>query len=63
MKTYRVYLLDEAGHIRRAREMDCANDGEAIARARLLAAQQGVEVWERARLVSSLPPPNPALAS
>lgn len=53
--SYRIYLLDEAGRISRARDVDCEDDAAAIATARLIASTQGVEIWQRTRLVASLP--------
>jgi hypothetical protein len=51
MRDYRLYLLDSTGHIRRAVELACDDDEDAVARAD--AARQGLpaELWQRARFL------------
>jgi hypothetical protein len=50
-RTYRLYLLNDAGHIVDAIEMACATDEEAVARADALNADRPRELWNLARRV------------
>ncbi len=55
MKMYRVYFLDDEGHVYGADIADCASDGEAARRGTALMARRhsaGVEIWEGARRVA-----------
>ena len=60
MADYRLYLLDGSGHFIGAKEHTLANDAEA-----LLAATEitefcaGVEIWQRARMVATVPKHHP----
>lgn len=57
MATYRIYLVDEAGHIRSApREFDLPSDRDALTIAEQMAGDQRVEVWNRARFVAAFEP-------
>jgi hypothetical protein len=55
MKEYRAYTVGLDGHIIGFEPMVCANDEEAIKRARRLVEGHGVELWSGARLVARLP--------
>jgi hypothetical protein len=55
MPEYRAYSLGEDGHFTGYEPLVCSNDGEAIARAKLLSQRHGVELWSGLRLVSSTP--------
>jgi hypothetical protein len=43
---YRAYVLDEDGRIRRAIELDCADDATALEEARQYADGHDVELWQ-----------------
>jgi hypothetical protein len=49
MPHYRVYVLDEGGHVAGAVEFDCADDEEASERANELRSGD-VELWRRVPL-------------
>jgi len=53
MPGYRLYLLDGAGHIREAVELECRDDEHAVAMALVQEHHQRIamELWEGARLV------------
>jgi hypothetical protein len=58
MLDYRVYLLDEDGRVSQIpRMIRCMTDDDATRRARYLQESQGVEVWQGARLVIKIDPP------
>jgi hypothetical protein len=60
MFDYRVYVLNEQGHVDEVpRLIRCATDEDAERRARLLQRRQAVEVWKGARLVIKIAPPQP----
>jgi hypothetical protein len=55
MIPYRIYRLDDTGHIAGVIERDCPNDHEALAAARQLAEPDApVEVWQRARCLGKV---------
>ena len=55
--TYRAYRVSPGGRVSAvAIILDAANDGEAIAQARVLVDGVGIEVWDRTRLIVALPP-------
>jgi hypothetical protein len=54
MPEYRAYAIGLDGHIFKAEPMICENDEEAVARARMLAAEHAVEVWSGDRFVVRL---------
>jgi hypothetical protein len=58
MADYRAYLVDENGHFWKAVPLVCSDDAEAITKARPLAANQGVELWQLDRMVAVFPPPD-----
>ncbi|HKU08174.1 MAG TPA: hypothetical protein VJR30_19075 [Bradyrhizobium sp.] len=49
MPFYRTYVLDERGHVVVAIDIECADDGQAITRAKRLGAGE-VELWRRVPL-------------
>ncbi|MGH6910948.1 MAG: hypothetical protein ACREEG_12235, partial [Phenylobacterium sp.] len=51
MLDYRLYFLDEAGHIQGVVEFDCASDADAIAHARSYADGRATELWRRDRWI------------
>jgi hypothetical protein len=55
MPDYRIYRVDEEGHIRGlAAEIICHTDEQAIEQARQYVDGLAVEVWNRERLVKRL---------
>ena len=52
MADYRAYLVDEDGHFCEAIPLVCAEDAEAIEKARPLALNQDVELWQLDRKVA-----------
>ena len=58
MAHYRLYLLDDTGHIREGMDLDCANDDAAMAIASAYVDRCAVEVWQQTRRVAHLPERN-----
>ena len=58
MVEYRVYLVDRDGHFFHAVHLTCADDAEAIERAKALAIGHGVELWQLDRKVAVFPDQN-----
>lgn len=56
MEEYRVYEMEDDGHIVKATPLICSDDHEAIARARELAGMRVVEIWSGERFVTRLSP-------
>jgi hypothetical protein len=57
MADYRVYQLDESGHIRNPpKTLACESDEAAIQRAKRLIDGQDIELWQLDRLVIRLSP-------
>jgi hypothetical protein len=59
MPEYRAYTVGDDGHFNGYEPLVCANDEEAIAKAKILAQHHRVELWSGPRLISS-PPRQPA---
>lgn len=55
MPYYRLYYLNNAGSIRRAVELPCQNDDEAITQAGRHRDGQAMELWDRDRVVKTFP--------
>ena len=55
MPEYRAYAVGDDGHFSGYEPLVCANDEEAIKKARILSQRHGVELWSGPRLVSSIP--------
>jgi hypothetical protein len=55
---YRVYLVDSDGHFYDAVHLTCATDAEAIEKAKGLAVDCGVELWQLDRKVAAFPDQN-----
>ena len=51
---YRAYAVGHDGHFARCTEMICHDDGEAVAKAKRLASDSDIEVWNRNRFVIRL---------
>jgi hypothetical protein len=56
MADYRAYTLDHEMHFIGFEPMICADDSEAIERAKKLVAGYGIELWSGPRLVIRLEP-------
>ena len=54
MSDYKLYFLDDTGHIARAMDLECHDDIEAIALARSYPCKHGIELWQRARKVGTV---------
>ena len=52
---YRAYTLQADGRIQSAEPLDCTNDDDAIAAAKLLVDGHDVELWDAGRKVILLP--------
>jgi len=59
MPEYRLYFLDAAGHITRAKVMTCDNDQAAVAQTKIQAHDHGLELWQQGRHVFSQGPSAP----
>jgi hypothetical protein len=59
MPEYRAYMVGPEGNFVGYEPMICADDGEAIGKAKRLAGQYPVELWSGPMLVSSLPSNRP----
>jgi hypothetical protein len=55
MPEYRAYAVGDDGHFTGYEPLTCANDEEAIAKAKILSQRHGVEIWNGPRLVLSIP--------
>lgn len=51
MPDYRLYYLDEAGHITHALEIQCESDQDAIALVATRGQGAPMELWERGRFI------------
>jgi hypothetical protein len=51
---YRVYAVGSDGHFVGCNEMICRDDGEAVAKAKRLASDSDIEIWNRSRFVIRL---------
>jgi hypothetical protein len=55
MPDYRAYTVGDDGHFNGYEPLACANDEEAITKAKVLVQRHAVELWDGPRLVSSIP--------
>ena len=53
MADYRVYLIGEDGHFFKAVPFVCADDAEAMEKAKPLAIDHNVELWQLDRKVAT----------
>ena len=51
MNQYRIYCLDDEGRFSKVKEIELADDAEALAHARSLKHPGGCEIWTGARRV------------
>ena len=54
MADYRAYFVGPDGHFVGFEPISCADDQEAVERARLLLTDKDIEVWCSSRLVTKL---------
>lgn len=54
MPEYRAYGVGDDGHFSGCELLVCANDEEAITKAKVLSQRHGVELWSGPRLVISM---------
>ena len=60
MAEYRAYTVDRDGHFNGIEPLACADDAEAIEKAKGLVDGHDVELWSGERFVTRLsPPPRP----
>ena len=55
MSGYRLYLLENDGHIKERIDMECADDAEAIQAADQIGHEFEMELWCLARVVKKYP--------
>jgi hypothetical protein len=55
MADYRAYLIDSDGHFYDAVPLTCADDVEAIQKAKQLVIDRDVELWQLDRKVATFP--------
>ena len=53
---YRAYVIGPDGRIKRAHELYCKSDDDAVTAARQYVDGHAVEVWDKGRKVALLPP-------
>jgi hypothetical protein len=51
---YRLYFVDDRGHIERALELETATDEDAIAAVQQYRNGKDLELWQRARVVAKI---------
>jgi hypothetical protein len=57
MRPYRIFVLDQDGHIKQPPEIvECPDDQTAIEKAKQLLDGKVIEIWESSRLVARLAP-------
>jgi hypothetical protein len=52
MSDYRVYVLDDADHVKDRIELDCADDSAAIEYAKQYIDGHDIELWQRDRRIA-----------
>ena len=60
MSEYRAYLVGSDGHIQLRVELHCADEQTARERAKQLASDQDVELWEDAHKIATYRPESKA---
>jgi hypothetical protein len=53
MAEYRAYLIGSDGHFRDAVHLVCADDTEAIGKAKQLVDGHDIELWQRTRKIAT----------
>jgi hypothetical protein len=54
MPEYRAYVVGSDGHFINAFELECADDTEAVERAKQLVNGHDIELWQRVRKITVL---------
>ncbi len=54
MQTYRLSIIDRAGHVVDVYEPECESDEEAFHKAGLLAGDRAVDIWQADRWIAWL---------
>jgi hypothetical protein len=55
MPEYRLYCLNDRGNFTKSHEIEAKSDADALAQARALKLEVACELWNRNRLVATLP--------
>ena len=55
MHRYRVYTFREDGHFSGVQRIECAEEGQAVRKARQLVAGQDGELWDNDHLIARFP--------
>jgi hypothetical protein len=54
MPAFRIYTVGRDGHFKGAKDIECADDQEAINEAQQVLDGRDIEVWERGRFITRL---------
>jgi hypothetical protein len=54
MPTFRIYTVGLDGHFMNAKDIECADDQEAIQKAQQALDGRDIELWERGRFITRL---------
>jgi hypothetical protein len=54
MAHYRIYFLDETGHVFEGQNCEAVDDLSALERATALSEKHSVEVWEASRCIAKI---------
>jgi hypothetical protein len=57
MPEYRAYIVSDEGHFIGCEQLVCANDSEAVEKAKRLSERGPIELWSGPRLVARLSAP------
>jgi hypothetical protein len=57
MPQYRIYTFRNDGHFSCVQRLECADEREAVKKARQLVNRQDGELWESDRLIARFPDP------
>jgi hypothetical protein len=55
MHRYRIYTFREDGHFSGVQRIECAEEGQAVRKARQLVAGQDGELWDGDHLIARFP--------
>ncbi len=62
-RAYRVFVLNEDGHVTRAEVIDADNDADAAEQAQSFANDSPIELWDRGRKVARFDKPGDKVAA
>ena len=57
MRQYRIYTFRDDGHFSCVQRIECADEREAVQKARQLVNHQDGELWESDHLIARIPDP------